>query len=65
MRIMTTSGPSILGVEVSTRKQRAAQHKVSMTHCVWLSGFLMAYENDTRRNGGKAGLGLRLFLRVE
>ena len=34
MRIIMTSGPSILGVEVSTKKQSAAQHKVSTTHCV-------------------------------
>jgi hypothetical protein len=35
-------GPSIRGEEVRTRKQRAAQHRVSSIHWVLLSGFRMA-----------------------
>ena len=39
--IVTISGPSILGEEVMTTKQRAAQNNVSRTHCVLVSGFRM------------------------
>jgi len=40
--IVTMRGPSIRGEEVRTRKQRAAQHRVSSIHWVLLSGFRMA-----------------------
>ena len=52
MRIMRMSGPSIFGVEVRTKKHRAAQHRVRMTHWVWLSGFLIV--NQEIIHGGTA-----------
>lgn len=42
MIIMTIRGPSICGDDVMTRKQSAAQRRVSTTHWALLSGFRMA-----------------------
>ena len=55
--IMTMSGPSILGVEVRTRKHRAAQQRVRTTHWVWLSGFLIVVSWEKRIHGGTGGQG--------
>lgn len=62
MRIMRMSGPSILGVEVRTRKQRAVQQRVRMTHWVWLSGFLIV--NQEIIHGGTAGKEVCMFFLV-
>lgn len=42
MMMVTISGPSIWGDDVMTTKQSAAQNRVSRTHWVFVSGFLMA-----------------------
>jgi len=40
-KMVTMSGPSMRGEEVSTRKQRAAQQRVSTMHWDWVSGFFI------------------------
>jgi hypothetical protein len=44
IRIITTRGPSMRGVEVRITKQSAAQNRVRMTHWVLVSGFLMVFK---------------------
>ncbi len=55
--IMTMSGPSILGVEVRTRKHKAAQQRVRTTHWVWLSGFLIVVSWEKGYTEEQAGKG--------